>query len=158
MRHAFSLFELLLVIAIIAILAAVAAPRIGSANVGARITAFSARAETEVLFAQQSARDSGVSRSIVIDTDAETMSVYTGSGGATGTLLRSIEFGASPYSVDIDAWTGEDPGFVVVDAYGVFSNAMKIRFFADGVPGVASIDVPSTAARDDADTFGTGGR
>lgn len=146
MQHAFSLLELIIVIAIIAILAAVAAPRIGSAGVATRIDAFESRLASEVASIGESARAAGSSRSIVFDTDTESMLAYEGSTGVRGDPLRTIGFGESPYSVDITGWSESGAGYVTVDGFGIYSKGFKVNVAVDDLIRVVTIRVPSPDA------------
>ncbi len=143
MRHAFSLIELVMVVAIIAVLAAVAAPRIASANAGARIEAVESRLTSESLAASESARATGTSRSIVIDADSDRFLVYGGHAGAVGSPLSVVDFGASPYSADITGWSQGAKGHVPIDGYGIFPLGIKVSVTIGGVSRTLTLDLPS---------------
>jgi prepilin-type N-terminal cleavage/methylation domain-containing protein len=157
MRHAFTLFELVITLVIVGIVAAIAAPRITSANEGTRIEAAESRIASEMLAASESARANGSSRSVLLDADKDQFIVYEGANGPSGSTILTINLGASPYRIDVTSTSiPSTPGYLVVDGYGIFDRNLKFIAAADSISKTITIHVPSEVV-EGASGLGSGG-
>lgn len=123
-HHAFSLFELVIVLAITGIVAGIAAPRFGGPLNNQRINAAAHRVVLDMKLAAEEARSRGVTVTVVFDHATESYTAYTGYGTAGQQLLFTTVLSTTPYKTGIVAVEMADNSQeMTIDGFGKFGQA-----------------------------------
>ena len=109
-RHAFSVFEVVLVLAIIGFLAGLALPRMANATARYQADCAARRLALDLDRCRSNARMSGASQSVTFDTTNSRYTVTGSSGTASG---FTVDLSAAPYKAKIVSATN-----ITYDAYG----------------------------------------
>jgi prepilin-type N-terminal cleavage/methylation domain-containing protein len=157
-RRGFSLIEVVVTLLIIGIVAAIAAPRLAAASSGSRIEAAEQRIQSVFQTAGEMARARGETITLQVDTDADAIFLFDGLTVDRDTLIGIARLGESPYEVDIQTTNITDPdGFIIIDGYGIFAEAPKIRIASQDLQRVVAISVPVAVVAGSVDDQGFDG-
>ena len=138
-RHAFSLFEVVLVLAIIGFFAGLALPRMANATARYQADCAARRVALDLDRCRSNARMTGASQSVTFDATNSRYTVTGGTGTASG---FTVDLSVSPYKAKIVSASN-----ITYDAYGQPPSAgAKIKLSCGGQTRTVTLDGSSGKA------------
>lgn len=144
-RRSFTLIDLVMVVVVISIVAAIAAPRYANALVRYRADAAARRIIADIRLAQQTAKTTSSSRTIIFDTTNHAYSISNVRALDGPSMTYVVRLGEPPYLARIASVDIGGDAKLTLDGYGVPDSGGVIKLQVGDETRIVTID-PETGS------------